>query len=685
MDDSIMVNEKNVKSDNLKKDEKDLKIQKLEKELKFAKNQMANALSLYDEAKQEAEMAVKAKGEFISKLSHEFRTPMNALMGYSDILVKMSRDKSTERYTAGIKSATNRLLNMINDLIEVSRMESGTTVSNNEEYGTAALLSSVLDGMSDEVKEKGLLLKVTVDSKIPTRLYGDFYHLRQIVCNLMDNAIKYTDKGYISLQVDADVGDEVNENGRKFVQISFIVKDTGRGIRKRDQDKLFQAFSQFNSKNPYANEGVGIGLTVAKHFSNRMHGDITFDSKYGEGSCFVCTVLQEVVDDTPLNVEGNFVESIRSSIVFTAPEANILVVDDSLVNLNVAKGLLAEYEVQVDTANGGLESVKKVGKKKYDIIFMDHMMPDIDGIEAMKLIREKGEWCEKVPIIALTANVTDEARRLFKMEGMEDFLAKPIELSLLRDILVKWLPKDKIIFADISKAYEHKEYSFNQDSVFNVERLAMIDIDLEKGLSYFGGNLEAYKSTIRDIVKDCSKKIIITETHLINEDIKNYGIEAHSVKSISASIGADKFSAKAKEMEFKAKDGDKKFILDNGSQFIREYEKFLLGLGELLEEEDEFIMAKEAANHGDIPVEKDDVQERKDNQVEMPMEQVKAIINEALKALGEFETDTACAKLKVLCDIKGNVDRVKKIYEALEYIDDFEYDEAEKILKEIIS
>lgn len=684
MEDVIMENSKDLKNDNLKKDEKDLKIERLEQKLRFTKNQMANALSLYDEARQEADMAVKAKGEFISKLSHEFRTPMNALMGYSDILCKMTRDKSTERYTAGIKSATNRLLNMINDLIEVSRMESGTTVSNNEEYSTAVLLSSVLDGMSDEVKEKGLLLKVTVDSKLPTRLYGDFYHLRQIVCNLMDNAIKYTDKGYITLQVDADVGDDINENGRRFVQISFIVKDTGIGIRKRDQDKLFQAFSQFNSKNPYANEGAGIGLTVAKHFSNRMHGDITFESKYGEGSCFVCTVMQEVVDETPLNIEGNFVESIRSSITFTAPEANVLVVDDSMVNLNVAKGLLAEYELQVDTANGGLDSVKKVSKKKYDLIFMDHMMPDIDGIEAMKLIREKGDWCEKVPIIALTANVTDEARKLFKMEGMEDFLAKPIELPLLRDILVKWLPKDKIVFADISKAYESKRYSLNQDSVFTVERLAMIDIDLEKGLSYFGGNLEAYKSTIRDIVKDCSKKIIVTETHLINEDLKNYGIEAHSVKSVSASIGADKFSAKAKEMEFKAKEGDKKFVCDNGSEFIRAYEKFLIGLGELLEEEDAFQLAKGKANGENTSIEAEDVSGDSDNQTEMPIEQVKTIINEALKALGDFETDTACEKLKTLCDIKGNVDRVQKIYEALEYIDDFEYDEAERILKELL-
>lgn len=665
----------------LKKDEKDLRIEKLESELKFAKNQMANALSLYDEAKQEAELAVKAKGQFISKLSHEFRTPMNALRGYSDILVKITADKSTERYTSGIKSATNRLLNMVNDLIEVSRIESGITVSNNEEYGMDTLLSSVLDSVTDEVAEKGLLLKVAVDSKMPKRLFGDFYHLRQIVCNLMDNAIKYTDKGYISLEVHADVGDEVNDEGRKLVQISFIVKDTGIGIRKRDQDKLFYAFTQFNSKNPYANEGAGIGLTVAKYYSNKMRGDITFESKYGEGSCFVCTVMQEVVDETPLNIDGDFVANVRSNISFTAPEAMILVVDDSMVNLNVARGLLAEYGMIVDTASGGMEAVKKVGKKKYDLIFMDHMMPDIDGIEAMKLIREKGDWCEKVPIIALTANVTDEARRLFKMEGMEDFLAKPIELSLLRDILVKWLPKDKIVFADIDKLYENNEKN-NTDTIFTEERLAKIDIDLNKGLSYFGGNLEAYKTTISDIVKDCSKKIIVTETHLINRDLKNYGIEAHSVKSIAASIGADKFSAKAKEMEFKAKEGAENFIIDNGPSFISDYEKFLMALSKLLEEEEEFQRSRErelASSDGEGIASETDGNET----VDMSDEEIKKIIKAALVAIGDFETDEACAKLKRLCDIKRRVDLVQKIYEVLELIDDFEYDAAIDILKSL--
>ena len=220
------------KDEDIKLDEKDKRIKRLEKELKFAKNQMANALSLYDEARQEADLALKAKGEFISKLSHEFRTPMNALMGYSDLLIKREGDDTTRSYASGIKSATNRLLNLFNDLIEVSRIESGITVSNMEEYNISVLIGTLMDSFKNEIYEKGLIMKLNVDENIPVKLCGDFYHLRQIVCNLLDNAVKYTEKGYVSIDIGSKKGDMVSENGRKLLQLVFRVKDTGAGIKK---------------------------------------------------------------------------------------------------------------------------------------------------------------------------------------------------------------------------------------------------------------------------------------------------------------------------------------------------------------------------------------------------------------------------------------------------------------------
>ncbi len=669
------IENKNIKASH---DDKDATIERLQKELKFVKNQMANALSLYDEAKQDADKATKAKGEFISKLSHEFRTPMNALMGYSDLIDNMDCNDEVKSYTSGIKSASNRLLNLINDLIEVTRIESGITVNDREEYATTVLFNSILDGLYDSVTEKGLLLKLDVQEDIPAKLYGDFYHLRQVVCNILDNAVKYTDKGYIGLEITAKKGEELNENGRKSIQICFHIKDTGTGIRKKDQDKLFQSFAQFNSKNPYANQGVGIGLVVAKYYANQMHGDITFESKYGEGSTFSCTVIQEIVDETPIGAKDKMGANVHKHIVFRAPEVSVLVVDDSLVNLNVAKGLLKDYGIIADTAEGGVEAIKMVGKKKYDMIFMDHMMPDIDGIETMKRIREKGDWCEKVPIVALTANVTDEARKLFKVEGMQDFLAKPIELGLLRDVLIKWLPKDKIEFGDVTEVYSAPldNLLHGENTAFTKERLAKEHIDMEKGLTYFGGNIEAYKATVADIYKDCRKKILLIEEYLEKMDLQKYAIEAHSVKSVSASIGASKFSEKAKEMEFKAKANDVDFVKANGHGFIEEYRTFLASIALILEEENNMQAANQDEN--------EEVDDESIADEPMTDEEIKNVINDAIACLQDFEADAACAKIKTLLGQKNRVDMVQKLYTALENIDDFEYEEAIDLLKAVI-
>lgn len=663
------------KDEDIKLDEKDKRIKRLEKELKFAKNQMANALSLYDEARQEADLALKAKGEFISKLSHEFRTPMNALMGYSDLLIKREGDDTTRSYASGIKSATNRLLNLFNDLIEVSRIESGITVSNTEEYDISVLIGTLLDSFKNEIHEKGLIMKLSVDENIPVKLYGDFYHLRQIVCNLLDNAVKYTEKGYVSIDIGSKKGDMVSENGRKLLQLVFRVKDTGAGIKKKDKDKLFDVFSQFNNKNPYANQGVGIGLTVSKFYSNKMHGDITFESRYGEGSVFTCTVMQEIVDETPIGPDFAFDGNTRKKIFFTAPNASVLVVDDSLVNLNVAKGLLDDYNIDVDTADGGFAALKKVDKKKYDIIFMDHMMPDIDGIETMKRIREKGDWCEMVPVIALTANATDEARHLFKMEGMDDFLAKPIELGILRDILLKWIPRDKVVFCDISESYVATEEKTepSDKTAFTKERMAEAGINLETGMSYFGGNMAAYKTTMKDILKDCTKKLALTEQYLEEMDIKKYAIEAHSIKSVSASIGATAFSAIARENEHRAKDGDVDYVKKNGPEFIKKYHEFLDAIAAIIEEEESYNKKSEEQNNEDS-----------ENGKRYSDREIKSIIKEAISALKDFETDLASKQLGKLLSQKDRVDMVEKLYRAQEKIDDFEYEEAVKIMEELL-
>ena len=650
--------------------EKDIRIEKLEKELKFTKNQMAKALSLYDEARQEADKALKAKAEFMSRLSHEFRTPMNALMGYSDLLIKRENDDIASSYASGIKSATNRLLNLFNDLIEVSRIESGLTVSNMEEYDIAILVSSLVEGIKNELDEKKLIMKLNVDKKIPRKVYGDFYHLRQCISNLLDNAVKFTEKGYVSLDVGSKCSDIVSENGRKLVQLVFRIKDTGEGIKKEDRDKLFTAFTQFDSKNPYSSHGVGVGLTVSKYYSKKMHGDITFESKYGEGSTFCCTVMQEVMEDEPVGDACEFDNITRKKILFKTPDIKALVVDDSLVTLNVAKGLLDDYDMQVDTADSGFAALKMVEKNKYDIVFMDHMMPGMDGIETFRRIRQKGEWCESVPVIALTANATDEARHLFKAEGMDGFLAKPIELGILRDILLKWIPRDRVVFCDINESYSSEVSDSKKKTVFTKERLAEAGIELDIGMSYFGGNMIGYKATMGDILKDCTKKLKLVEKYYAEEDLKNYAIEAHSVKSVSASIGAKDFSVIAREHEHKAKENNLDFIKANGEEFIKKYHEFLNAIADILKEEEE--------------CENDTVSEENVEVKKYTDREIKAIINDAIAALKDFETDLAGEHLEKLMTQKDNADLVEKIYQAQEKIDDFEYEEAEEIMKSLL-
>lgn len=675
-------------------DEKDKKIEKLEKDLKFVKNQLANALSLYDEAKQETEKAVKAKGEFMSKLSHEFRTPMNALMGYSDLLIKREESEITSRYASGIKSATNRLLNMFNDLIEISRIESGICICNDEEYDFAVLINTLMDSISHEVSEKGLIMKLNFDDDLPKRLYGDFYHLRQIISNLLDNAVKYTDKGYISIDIHANRGDEVAESGRKKVMLTFSVKDTGIGIRKKDKDKLFDVFAQFNSKNPYANQGVGVGLTVSKYYSNRMGGDIYFKSVYGSGSEFICVVNQEIVDDAHLSESYVYDKNTRRQIVFTAPSARVLIVDDSRVNLGVAKGLLEEYAINADIAESGMDALKKVGRKHYDLIFMDHMMPEMDGIETMKHIRQKGNWCEEVPIVALTANTTDEARQMFKMEGMQDFLAKPIELSLLHDILLKWVPKDKIVFSDISEGYIINDDlpMENGSTAFTKSRLLKEGIYLEVGLPYFGGNIKAYKATMESILKDCKKKILLIEKHFLAGDLKNYAIEAHSVKSVSASIGATTFSDLAKDNELKAKAEDREYIEANGAYFITKYKEFINSIEQILAEERQHEAEKELKQNAKteeletLPTEDDNKTTSHVISEEELARQKAAIrikLDRAIEAIEDFESDLALEILQSLRSPDADSDFMEALTKVSDLVDDFEYDEAVEILKKM--
>lgn len=608
-------------------DEKDKEIEKLKKELKFANSQLSKTLKLYDNAKMEMSKAVASRSEFLSKLSHEAKTPMNALIGYSDLINQEDVSGEFFEFSMGIKSATNRLLNFFNDLIELSRIESGLTTLIEDEYRTEESLKYIINNVRYDIESKGLELKLRLSENIPSVLYGDKVHIHQIMLNLLTNAIKFTEKGYISIELDAKETDLIGHNDRKMVEMSFSVEDTGKGIKKEHRENLFDAFAQFDSSSPYANQGTGLGLIICKHFSNLMNGDITFDSKYGKGSKFTIKVLQEIVDGTPLDrkkVEDNV---FNSNMKLSAPDAKVLLVDDSRVNLSVASGLLQWFDIDAVTAGGGIEAVKLAKENNFDIIFMDHMMPDMDGVEATKIIRESGKHNKNVPIVALTANTTDEARTMFKDNGFTDFLAKPVEIDSFKAILERWLPLDKIIRDTKSKAAKEAKDAY--DSV-DKEKFEANGIYVNKGLVYFAGKMSAYIDTLKLIYREGCDNIVKLNDYLEAADMKNYGILAHSIKSVMASIGAEELSGIAKVNELEAKAGNALFIKKNGGAFISDYKRIIDFIGENIEIEPVEDVSSSSVLAGD------DVAE------------AKKLIEGAIADIEDFESDSAVEKLNFL-------------------------------------
>ena len=610
-------------------DPKDKEIEKLKKELKFANDQLSKTLKLYDNAKTETGRAVSARSQFLSKLSHEAKTPMNALIGYAELLNQEDVSGEFFEFAMGIKSATNRLLSFFNDLIELSRIESGLATLIEDEYKIADSLKYVINNVRYDIESKGLELRLRVGENVPTVLYGDKMHIHQILLNLLTNAIKFTEMGYISIELYARETDIIGHDDRRMVEMIFSVEDTGKGIKKEDSEKLFKAFSQFNTNSPYANQGAGLGLIISKYFSNLMNGDISFESEFGKGSKFTCRILQEIVDSAPL--DKKYVEDyvFNSNMKLSAPYAKVLLVDDSRVNLSVASGLLQWFDIDAITAGGGCEAVELAKNNKYDIIFMDHMMPDMDGVEATKIIRKSSDYNAEIPIVALTANTTDEARTMFKENGFTDFLAKPVEIDSFKAILERWLPREKVVRDTKSNATKNAEKAY--DSI-DKEKFKTRGIYVSKGLVYFAGKISAYIDTLKLIYKEGCDNIKKLNAYLEAMDLENYAILAHSIKSVMASIGANEMSEFAKTNELEAKAKNSEYVSANGKKFIEEYQKIIEFIGENIEIEDVYA-------DGEVSVAGASV-----NDVAM----VKKLIDEAIADIEDFESDAAVEKLNKL-------------------------------------
>ena len=491
-----------------------------------------------------AKSASIAKSQFLSNMSHEIRTPINAILGMDEMILRECRDETILEYAENIRMAGNNLLGLINDILDFSKIESGKLDIIPVEYALSSVLNDLVNMSQGRAEKKGLHFDVVVSRDIPSILYGDEIRLKQIVTNILTNAVKYTEKGSVKLLVD------YTPKASDSIQLRVSVKDTGIGIKEADIEKLFTAFERIEEKRNRSIEGTGLGMNITQRLLALMGSKLDVKSVYGKGSEFSFTLEQKVMNWEPM---GDFEESYRRTIAhrkkyqekFTAPTARVLVVDDTVMNITVVKGLLKQTLVQIDTAESGYECLHLVTKNKYDIIFLDHRMPGIDGIETLQRMKAlAGNLNQETPVISLTANAVSGAREEYIAAGFRDYLTKPINSHQLEMMMIKYLPPEKLSSRQETEAPEDEEPDISLPAwLSEVEGL-----DTEEGIRHCG-SAEDYLEALTVFAESVIPGAKEIARFYQEEDWKNYTTKVHALKSSSRVIGATELSERAKRLE----------------------------------------------------------------------------------------------------------------------------------------
>lgn len=518
--------------------------------------------------KEEAERANKAKSIFLANMSHEIRTPMNAIIGFSDIVLKRKDvDKEIRKEIIDIKKSANSLLNIINDILDISKIEANKLELVEEEIDIQDFISGIISIINDNIIQKGLKFNEDIDIHMPKKIIGDETRLREILINILNNAVKYTKKGEVDFTV------KVIDKNEDTVKVSYIIKDTGMGIKEEDIEKIFNKFEQVDKHINSGIEGTGLGLAITKNLVDRMHGDIIVESTYGQGSTFTVTLSHRVATCEELG-EFNIIkeEAEDNNTSFQINDTSILVVDDNIVNIKVIQGLLKTYALDSDTAEDGMKAIEKAKNKKYDIIFMDHMMPIMDGIEAMKKIRMLQDIDYKnAVIVALTANAISGVKENMIKEGFTDYISKPIDIEELESIFLKYIPKEKIVHIEESKDDRIQDFS----GLIDFKLLKDNGVDTKRGRTNCGGREEDYLEILKITYEYGLSRIDTIKMNYDEGDIDNFTINVHALKSSLANIGATELSELARQHEMAAKEGDTEFINLNIDMLLDRYKELL--------------------------------------------------------------------------------------------------------------
>ncbi len=487
-----------------------------------------------EQAKEEALALNEVKTTFLANMSHEIRTPINVILGMNEMILRESQPEQIARYGANIQNAGKTLLTLISNILDVSKIESGKLELIKESYKTSQLISDLSMIGHERAAKHGITFTTEADETLPSVLYGDFIHIKQVVVNFLSNAVKYTEEGSVTLSFS-------QKNADDQMILRIIVKDTGIGIDKNNLKYLFQAFTRGNLPSHRNIEGTGLGLAIAKELTELMNGKIYVDSVLGVGSTFMVEIPQRIENSTPIGKWECAESTVRpDESRFVAPTGNILMVDDNKENLEVIKLLLKRSLLQIDTAASGSECLLAAGSKQYNIIFMDYMMPGMDGIETLKQLRTSGV---NTPVVALTANAVAGAREMFLTSGFAAYLSKPVMWRELEDVIIKLLPKEFV-------RLNTKDPIMNAEIIENLrKRLLNYDISIDEGLKYVSGDLAQYKALTDIFTEYFDESRTEIETLFMAKDFDNLTYSIHSLKSKALAVGAVELSEIAVKME----------------------------------------------------------------------------------------------------------------------------------------
>ncbi len=523
----------------------------------------------------------QAKSAFLANMSHEIRTPINAVLGLDEMILRECKDPIIIDYADKIKSAGHSLLSLINDILDFSKIKSGKMSIINSEYDLSSTLNDLLNMIKQRAEKKGLKLIINVDPSIPRTLFGDEVHIKQCVINILTNAVKYTKKGSVTMNVSWRKADE------EHIFLRYRIIDTGIGIKQEDIAKLFKAFERIDEKKNSNIEGTGLGMNIVKNLLTMMNTELEVKSEYGKGSDFSFEVKQNIVDNKPI---GDFIKNYQKlsnkntkyKESFQAANAHILAIDDTEINLTVLKNLLKQTLIKIDTASSGIEAIELAVENKYDMIFIDHRMPIMDGIETLHALKKLEKNANStIPCIALTANAVVGAKEMYLEEGFTDYLTKPIDSKKLEDMLIKYLPKELITKTKKNEneplSEEEKNFELQYSNIQGVEK--NIAIENCSSVAVLKQAVEGFYDSIESKAKEIEEAII-------SHDIKTYTVKVHALKSSARLIGASFLSTEAAYLEKCGDNNDFEAIEKLTPSLLALYRSYKIRLAELFQKND---------------------------------------------------------------------------------------------------